>query len=131
MNVRVPVAWDLDLAGLSSPVTVMEPYRCGISQRHWILQLKESQVLNCTKSHKVVDEKLIIGQHIKKCMPFMKPKIDYYVYKSPCYILSHLAPAHTLKDYNHLGCSLKNFTNILVEVAATIFRIKDSSVLKI
>jgi hypothetical protein len=56
----------------------------------------------------------------------MKPKVDYCVYNSPCYILSHLAPAHTL-----LGYSLVDFTNILEEVAATVFRIKDSSVLKI
>jgi hypothetical protein len=74
MNVRVPVAWDLDLAGLSSPVIVMEPYRCGISQRHWILQLKESQVLNGTKWHKVLDEKLIIGQHIEKMRAFYETK---------------------------------------------------------
>jgi hypothetical protein len=45
MNVRAPVVWDLDLADSYSPVTVMEPFRCGISLQLWILQLKESQVL--------------------------------------------------------------------------------------
>jgi hypothetical protein len=45
MNVRAPVAWDLDLADSYSQVIVMEPFRCGILLQLWILQLKESQVL--------------------------------------------------------------------------------------
>jgi len=46
MNARVPVAWVHDLAGSSSLVTAMEPFRCGTSQQLWILQLKENQVQN-------------------------------------------------------------------------------------
>jgi hypothetical protein len=56
----------------------------------------------------------------------MNPRVHYCVCESRSYIWIHLAQVHTL-----LACSLVDFTNILVEVAASIFGVEEFSILKI